>query len=402
MLSPLLVGPILREKSLDAQCIPNTTRVCLKALEKHFFLLWAPQPTPPPRYGVTKERAPPPAGGRAETTSAGGNLLPCSPLTADCYPSRPPPAGQRRATTAGGTRGPSEGLHEGPALGRGGWGKGATPQPMAGPRGRDRHAAPPLAVRRRRQGTRGPPHSPPPLPLRPKSGRRQTKQAAAPHPPRRGRYTRGAGAPRPRQAPARPARCRPTADRRRPGRRKRSGPIRGRPGEDGGANQGGGVPPPPPPPPPPAAPTRWRLTRPRPTRAAAQQPPRHEYTPGGHARDNRWQADARRGAGAGGRPPHPPPCSPPRSLGATVATLRPPRAEGAPPFPQKGPRRGGGGAAGPAHRAPQRPHPPSPVGVPAAGRAHASVPEQRADQAWRRRTAAHQNSMEAAPHMTFS
>ena len=37
----------------------------------------------PPRYGVTQERAPPPAGGEAETTSAGGNLLPRSPLTAD-------------------------------------------------------------------------------------------------------------------------------------------------------------------------------------------------------------------------------------------------------------------------------------------------------------------------------
>ena len=42
-----------------------------------------PDPCPPQRYGVTQERAPPPAGGRAETTSAGGNLLPRSPLTAD-------------------------------------------------------------------------------------------------------------------------------------------------------------------------------------------------------------------------------------------------------------------------------------------------------------------------------
>ena len=44
------------------------------------------------------------------------------------------------------------------------------------------------------------------------------------------------------------------------------------------------------------------------------------------------------------------------------------------------PTQGGGGAAGPA-----------PAGVAAAGRAHTSVPEQRA----------HQNSMEAAPHMTL-
>ena len=39
VLSPVLVGPILRLKCMDAQCISNTTRVCLKAKEKHFFLL---------------------------------------------------------------------------------------------------------------------------------------------------------------------------------------------------------------------------------------------------------------------------------------------------------------------------------------------------------------------------
>ena len=42
-----------------------------------------PRPTPPPRYGTTYEGAPPPAGGSAETTSAGGNLLPRNPLTTD-------------------------------------------------------------------------------------------------------------------------------------------------------------------------------------------------------------------------------------------------------------------------------------------------------------------------------
>ena len=143
---------------------------------------WAPRPTPPPRYGTLHESVPPAAGARAETTSVGGNLLPRSPVTTDREPSRPPPAGQRRATTAGGMRGPSEGLHEGPALGRGGRGKGATPQLMAGPRGRDCHAAPPPpAVRRRRQGTRGPPPLPPPLPLRPESG----KGGGPPTPPPR-------------------------------------------------------------------------------------------------------------------------------------------------------------------------------------------------------------------------
>ena len=43
VLSPLLVGPILRLKCMDAQCISNTTRVCLKAMEKHFFLLLLPE-----------------------------------------------------------------------------------------------------------------------------------------------------------------------------------------------------------------------------------------------------------------------------------------------------------------------------------------------------------------------
>ena len=78
-------------------------------------------------------------------------------------------------------RGPSEGLHEGPALGRGGRRKGATPQPMAGPRGRDCHAAPPLAVRRRRQGTRGPPPLPPPPPTQ----AREQAGGRPPHPPPR-------------------------------------------------------------------------------------------------------------------------------------------------------------------------------------------------------------------------
>ena len=165
--------------------------------------------------------------------------------------------------------------------------------------GQEPPCRPPSVVRGRRQGTRVPPPAPPPL--RPKSGRRQTEKTAAPHPPRRGRCTQGEGAPRPRQAPARPACCRPTADLRRPGRRKRSGPYRGRPGKTGARTRAGGFPPPPP-----SALTRWRPTGPRLTAAAARQPPRHEYTPGGHAGYHRWQADALRGGGAGGRPPHPP------------------------------------------------------------------------------------------------
>ena len=42
-----------------------------------------PPTSPPPRQGMTQESAPAPAGGRAETTSEGGNQLPRSPLTAD-------------------------------------------------------------------------------------------------------------------------------------------------------------------------------------------------------------------------------------------------------------------------------------------------------------------------------
>ena len=101
----------------------------------------------------------------------------------------------------------------------------------------------------------------------------------------------------------------------------------------------------PPQPPPPAALTHSRPTGPRLTPAAARQPPWHEYTPGGHAVDNGSQADAGRGGGAGGggaAPPPPPPLPPP-SLRATGATLRPLGAQGTPPLPKNGPRRGGTG-----------------------------------------------------------
>ena len=200
---------------------------------------------------------------------------------------------------------------------------------------------PPPAIRRRRQGTRGPPPLPPPLPLRPMSGRRQTEETAPPHPPRRGRCTRGAGAPRPRQAPARPPRCRPTADRRRPGWRKRSSPIRDRPGEDGGANQGGGIPPPFPSPPPPHWPVGGRPDRARRPRSPGN--PHGTSIPRGgtpETMDGRPTPDGARGRGGG--PPIPPPAPPP-SLGATGAALRPPRAEGTPPPPGREPRRGGRG-----------------------------------------------------------
>ena len=258
---------------------------------------------------------------------------------------------------------------------------------------------PPLGRQGAAPGDQRAPPTPPPLPLRPNSRRRQTEETAAPHSPQRGCCTRAEGAPRPRQAPPvnRPnAPALPAAGRRRTAQTERplQRPARGRRGREPG--WGGS----PPLPPPTAALTRWRPTGPRLTPTAARQPPRHEYTPGGARRRQRMAGRRPTGRGAAERPPNPLPAPPP-SLRATGATLRPPGADGTPPLPQKGPRRGGGGgAAGSAHRAPQRPQPPAPAGVAADGRVHTSTPERRGDKAWGRHTAAHQNSMGAAPPMT--
>ena len=108
------------------------------------------------------------------------------------------------------------------------------------------------------------------------------------------------------------------------------------------------------------------------------------------------------GRGGGGRrssPPTPPPRSPPPSLRATGAALRTHGAEGTPPLPQKGLRRGGGGCGWTC--TPRAPAPPAACsrGSAADGQAHTSAPQRRADQAWGRRTTANQNSMGAAPPM---
>ena len=184
-----------------------------------------------------------------------------------------------------------------------------------------------------------------------------------------------------------------TAQRGRPYQRPARG-IRGR-------EPGRGDSPPPPPPPPP----HWPVGG-RPDRAQCPRPPGNPHgtsIPQGGTPETTDGRPTRDGAGGrGGGPPVPPPAPPP-SLGATGAALRPPGAEGTPHPPRRDRNAGGGGggAAGPAHRAPQRPQPPAPARVAAAGRAHTSVPEQRAHQAWGRRTAAHRNSMEAAPYMTL-
>ena len=218
------------------------------------------------------------------------------------------------------------------------------------------------------------PPTPPPLPVRPKSGRRQTEETAAPHHPRRRRCTPGAGAPRLRQAPARPARCRPTADRRRPGRRKRRGLIRGLPGEDGGGNQGGGVPPPPPPPrrTDPSAADRTALdARGRPAASTAR------VYPGGARRRQRMAGRRPTGReGGGAAPPHPPPRSPPQ-LGSDRSGPPSPGAEGTPPPPPP-PRRdrdaGGGGCSWAC--TPRAPAPPAACSR--RGRGRRASPHQRA------------------------
>ena len=140
-------------------------------------------------------------------------------------------------------------------------------------------------------------------------------------------------------ARSRPARCRTTADRRRPGRRKRSGPFRGRPEEGGGANQGGGDPPPSPPHSPIGG---------RPGRARRPRQPGNPHgtnilwggTP--ETTDGRPTPDGTGGRGAVERPPKRPLPLPPPSLRATGATLRPPGAEETPPLPRKDRYTGGG------------------------------------------------------------
>ena len=87
-----------------------------------------------------------------------------------------------------------------------------------------------------------------------------------------------------------------------------------------------------------------------------------------------------------------------RAAGAPIP--HPQGAKGRPPSPRRDRDAGGGGAAGPTHRAPQRLQPPAPAKVAADGRARTSAPERRADHARGRHAAAHQNSMGAAPPMT--
>ena len=316
----------------------------------------------------------------AETTSAGGNLLPRSPLTADRQPSRPPPAGQSRATIAGETRGPSEGLHEGPTLGRGGRGKSATPQPTAGPRGRDRQAASPRPSGGGARGPDSPPHSPP-LPLRPKSGRRRTEETTAPHPPRRGRCTWGEGAPRPRQAPPvnRPhAPALPAAGRRRTGGAQ-DGASGAAPSEAGLGNTGlqtraGGVPSPSPPP---HRTDPLAANRAAPDARGRPATPTAGVYPKGGTLETTDGRPTPNGAGEGGRwggPPPPPPCSPPQLEGHRSGPPPLRSRGGAPPPPEGTATRGGGCGWTCTPRAPA-----PPAACSRGGRGRWASPHQRSD-----------------------
>ena len=250
------------------------------------------------------------------------------------------------------------------------------------------------------RGTEGPPHSPPPPTQAQERTEADGRNGGPAPPPKRplhpgcGGTTAKAGARTPCPLPADGGPAAPrTAQTERPYQR----PARGRRGREPGR---GGSPPLPPPPP-----AHWPIGG-RPDRARLPRPPGNPHgtcIPRG-GRRQRMAGRRPTGRGGGGAAPPTPPPLPPPAWGPQERPSASPEPKGRPPPPppQKGPRRGGGGgAAGPAHRAPQRPQLPAPAGVAAAGRAHTSVPEQRAHQAWGRRTAAHQNSMEAAPYMTL-
>ena len=247
---------------------------------------------------------------------------------------------------------------------------------MAGPRGRDRHSAPPRPSGGVARGPEGPPHSPLPPPTQARERTEADQRNGGPTiPPKRllhpgcGGTTAEAGAHTPCLLPADSGPATPrTAQTERPYQR----PARGRRGREPGGGSS------PPLPPPPAALTRQRPTGPRPTPPAARQPPRHEYTPGGTAGATEGRPTLDGAGGRGGGPPRPPPSHPPQLGSQRSSPPPPPEPRGRPP-PQKGPRRGGGECGWTCSRGGR-------------GRgAHVSVPEQRAQR----------KRMGAAPHLTL-
>ena len=276
-------------------------------------------------------------------------------------------------------------------------GEGCDPPADGWPPGPGRPCRPPLGRRKAAPGDQRAPPTPPPPPLtqaqeRTEADRRNGGPAPPPKRPLHpgcGGTTAEAGARTPCPLPADGGPAAPrTAQTERPYQR----PARGRRGREPGR---GGSPPPP-------APARrtdpLAADQAAPDARGRPATPTARVYPGGARRRQRMAG--RRPTGRGGRPPHPPPRPPPPAWELQERPSAPPEPRGRPPSPRRDRDAGEGGCGwtctprAPAPRA-------GPAGVAAAGRAHTSVPDQRADQAWRRRTAAHQNSMEAAPHMTL-
>ena len=246
---------------------------------------------------------------------------------------------------------------------------------------------PPLGRQRAAPGDQRARPTPLPLPLRPKSGRRQTQETAAPQPPRRGRCTRGEGLPRPRQAPPvnRPhAPAPPAADRQQTGGAQDgangAAPSEAGLGKAGARTRAGGLPPLPPPP---AALTHWRPTGPR----LSPRPPGNPHgtsIPRKARRRHRMAGRRPMGRGGGGRrsgPPSPPFRSPPQLEGHR-SDPPPPRSRGdATPPPEGTATRGGGCGWTCTQRAPA-----PPAACSRGGRGRRASPHQRAseraDQAW--------------------
>ena len=259
---------------------------------------------------------------------------------------------------------------------------------------------PPRPSGRGAKGPEGPPHSPPPPSHsgpragggRPKKRRPGTPPEEAAAPGVRGHHGRGR---RPHALPA-------------AGRRRTDGAqdsangaalSEAGPGKTGARTRAGGSPPPPPPP---------RRTDPLAANQATPDARGRPATPSarvypGEARRRRRMAGRRptgRRAGEAATPPLLPPRSPPPAWKPQERPSAPSEPRGRPPSPRRDHDAGGGDAAGPAHRAPQRPQP-LPRGSRPQGEPTPACRSNARTKLWGRRTAAHQNSMEAAPHMTL-
>ena len=296
------------------------------------------------------------------------------------------------------------------------------------PRDRKRQPAPPRprgAAPGDQGGTAGHPLSPlplPPPPPRHAGSRRPAGETAAPQPPRRGRSTQGGDATASASAAARQAPpeerpltpALPAANRRlcagavgrngtaapRNAQTKRPAlvPTLGRRGDRPWRGD-----------PPPCHTNPPAADRAAPGAHGPPATPAERVYPGGVHQRRRGTGTGATGHpprvggwGTAARPPFPiPPHPPPPCLRATGApALHPREAKGTSPLPQKGPRRPGGDAAGPARRAPPRPPPPAPGGVATGGRTRTSAQERRMGHARRRHATTNRSSMGAAPPMT--